>query len=251
MKTTHLLLISILLVPSLKLLASDRIYVKPAEDLYCSLLKPANLEIVNDVTHRFEYQKNLLVNALDKWLIEFDIAQDPIVRDSKNTICFGFYNDVYGPNAVAYGKYGIFFGVNLLSDLPAISQAKQDDTLKFILAHEFGHFVQNIYGLKFNYVLPMLSTKLKELNADCIAGYLLTLHREVLPDSEKKLTEFVAALGDPHAVGDHGMATERTLAVARGQKLANEHTQLFQLRVHQIKTQRIINACSQYYAPTR
>lgn len=250
MKNIYLSLVPVLLFSSFVLSASDRIYVKPVEGAYCSLLKPANLEVVSDTAQKFSYQQNLLVNTLDKWLVEFDIAKDQAIQDSRNVICFGLYNDASGPNAAAYGTYGIFFGVNLLNDLPEISQAKQDDTLKFILAHEFGHFLQNIYRLKFNYALPMLSTKLKELNADCIAGYLLTLHKEVLPQSSQKLNEFVGALGDPHAVGDHGMAKERTQAVAHGQKLANDHTRLFKLKVHQITSGRIINACSQHYPPT-
>lgn len=87
----------------------------------------------------------------------------------------------------------------------------------YVLAHEFGHEIQGVFGV------PQ-TTQLKELQADCLAGYYLgsLVCRGVVTQADVKVTLATACIiadgtGDP--IGDldtHGTCDQRASAVANG-----------------------------------
>jgi hypothetical protein len=246
----NILLLTVLLIPSL-VFANGRIQIKPANELWCSLALQNQVVLVKDLSPTLQIHQTILTNALDKWLIEFDIGNDPVVGDATQSLCLGFYNEESGPNAIAYGQTGILFGTALLAHLSETNSPENYwNNLKYILAHEFAHYLQNRFQLKFNYTLPMLSVKVKELHADCIAGYLVRMHKEALGDSQVAMAGFVASLGDSHAVGDHGLADDRMKAFDGGLR-SSARDIILGKKPHQVSTSDIISHCSQFYAPTK
>lgn len=249
MKSLILIIVSFVF-PTLAI-ADGKIQIKPANELWCILQLQTQFDVVRNLNPNVQLHQNVLGNTLDKWLIEFDIGNDPIAADNTQSICLGFYNESSGPNAVAYGQIGILFGTSLLSEL-AQTAAPTDywNNLKYILAHEFAHYLQNRYELKFNYILPMLSVKMKELHADCIAGYLVRLHKEAIGESQQNLAHFVASLGDSHAVGDHGLAQDRVKAFQFGLR-ASAIDILKGKKTHEIGSAAIIQHCNSAFSPTK
>lgn len=252
-----ILVLPVLFIVLMSASAFAKISVLAAEGAYCNLILPEGLSViaapavnVGSVTLDLAALKEPLTYSLEKWMIEFDIAKDPVISTDQKPLCFGFYNDVKGANALAYKDEAIVFGARLLEELPTMSRADYNDAAKFILAHEFAHNLQFRHGLKFDYVLPMLSTKIKELQADCIAGYMLRAHNEVVFDTQVKLKTLIAAIGDPHSVGDHGMAGDRELAFQRGMSFA-AHDMLLGKKVFQVKSADIINHCNAFYSVSK
>lgn len=253
-----LVVLSSILVFSLS--ANAKISIIPASDPQCLSQIPMSLPIIRAPMINIEDgvtvktldlagQQVVLTNSLERWMIEMDIAKDPVISTNQRPLCFGFYNDVRGANASAYKDVAVVFGVRLLATLPAMSEATYAEAIKFILAHEFAHNLQWRHNLKFDYILPMLSTKKKELHADCIAGYLIRAHKEVNLDSASKVRTLIAAIGDPHAVGDHGMAEDRIEAFQRGIESASFDI-LHQVKLHQVTSERMINYCKKFYPTT-
>lgn len=252
-----ILIASVLFISLLSVGAHAKIEVLPAEGAYCTLILPQELNVIKTpivnvglVTLDLNAYKAPLLYSLEKWMIELDIARDPVISTNKKPLCFGFYDDIKGANAIAYKDEAVVFGKRLLNQLPAMSLADYSDAVKFILAHEFAHNLQYRHNLKFNYILPMLSVKIKELQADCIAGYMLRAHNEVIFDTQVKLKTLIAAIGDPHAVGDHGMAADRELAFQRGISAAS-HDMLLGKKVFQVKSLDIINHCNAFYSVSK
>lgn len=242
-------------------IALAKIPIYSAHEPLCFLRLPQELKLikpqqtfVSDGNNVFLLDlpsiQRTLTNSLEKWMIELDIAQDPVIETNQKALCFGFYDDKDGANALAYSDVGIVFGKRLLMELPVMSKATFTDATKFILAHEFAHNLQFRHGLKFNYILPMLSTKIKELQADCIAGYFLRAHNEVKLETQLQLKTLIEAIGDPHSVGDHGMAADRQAAFQAGISKAS-HDILLGKKAFQVKSIDIINHCEQHYKSTK
>lgn len=248
---------SILFILLVSASAFAKISILAADGPYCSLVLPQELNILKTptvnvglVTLDLNALKALLTYSLEKWMIELDISQDPVISTGGKPLCFGFYDDVKGANAVAYGDAAILFGKRLLEALPSMSAADYSDAVKMILAHEFAHSLQYRHNLKFDYILPLLSTKIKELQADCIAGYILRAHNEVDFVVQTKLKTLITAIGDSHSVGDHGMAEDRILAFQRGIAFAS-HDILLSKKVFQIQSKGIINHCNAFYSVSK
>ncbi len=100
-------------------------------------------------------------------------------------------------------------------------------TEKFVLDPEYAHFLQNLYELRFDYILQMLSTKMKEQHADCIAAYSLRSHQEMEDSFSRELEGFIVSLADSHAVGDHGTGVERIAAYKSVSALARLNQAIF------------------------
>lgn len=228
--------------------AQNRLSVESVGSLNCYKKLIDNIDLQRPNNAYLENEYEFLLGKLNKWLVELDIAADPIVRNSDAPLCFGYYQEPHGPNAIAVGNIGILFGLNLMSEIHQMAGAKYRDSLVFVLAHEFAHYVQNRHRLRFNYKLPMYATKQKELHADCMAGYLVRAHQEVLFHSQDDLKKFVASLGDAHAVGDHGLAEERVQALKLGISSASKDI-LSGKKVFQVRTADIIQHCSRQYIP--
>lgn len=193
---------------------------------------------------------NHIRSKLRAWDSSFIAAGDPLMRFSLVPICAGMYDDSDGPNAMAAGENFIVFGAHLTVHLQKTMKLPGQLAITGVLAHEFGHTIQNRHGLKFNYTLPMLSTKIKELHADCLAASILRIHNEFSVSDYQVGERLMHVLGDQHAVGDHGVSEERRLAFRRG---INVGTMLLARgeRVLTIESGDLVRECGQYYRPTK
>lgn len=251
MKTILLIFI---LLPFTKIFAQANlnlnlgISIRPAKEKYCELSLPSALNITEIGQHQLE--AGFIYNRLNKWIHHLKIAGDPVINKNNSVLCYGFYQDAKGPNAIAYSNAAILFDKRLLSAIPQLSQASYWDSINFILAHEFAHFLQNTNQLQFDYTLPMLSTKIKELHADCVAGYLLQIHNEMnFNDSNNKIESLIKSLGAPHAIGTHGMAEDRLLATAYGigSAVLEQNVGFY---ANTITSDKILRTCALRWAPT-
>jgi hypothetical protein len=140
-------------------------------------------------------------------------------------LCVGLYDDVdkHGrpdPNAFATDDRQIVVGRHALARAaaPGGFAGGEPAALLYTLAHEFGHHLQFQNGLTFRYEPTV---RPRELQADCIAGYLLALTRATRP-AQAAFVDRVYA--EARAIGDnfvmhpqhHGTSAEREAAVSRG-----------------------------------
>ncbi len=222
--------------------------VRAADDHYCKLSLPESLKIVSRSS--FPNETQFISNKIYNWVQAFKNANDPLIKQHNHVLCVGFYNDSISPNAIAYSNQAILFGPRLLSILPNLSSANYWDSLNFILAHEFSHYLQNLNQLKFEYQLPLLSTKIKELHADCMAGYILQSHSEMdFYSNDNKIADLIAKLGDSHSIGDHGTAQDRIRAVAYGIGAAELEAKMG-FYADTTKVNKIIHTCALLSRPT-
>lgn len=151
--------------------------------------------------------------------------------DAFAPLCVGLYDDVFlsgekqgqpNPNAFATDKRHILVGRNLLGLIAkGVFGGEQETALLFILAHEFGHHIQFQFGQ--TYSEPTARTA--ELQADCLAGYILgsnekTAFSNVVYASAK---ETAGKLGDFKVLdaNHHGTPAERSAAFKEGLTLGN------------------------------
>ena len=147
----------------------------------------------------------------------FKNAKDITTLSQKNPLCYGMYHDEKGANAIAIGKDNIYFGFNMLVDMQTEWNIEAESGIKAILAHEYAHIIQHRLELPFNLPLPLLNTKRKELQADCIAGVLITYHHpsgRAVIESDR----LMHTIGSHHAVSSHGLKAERRTALLHGMK---------------------------------
>lgn len=193
-----------------------------------------------------------ILSYAQNWTENFKRAQDSVILNNRQPLCVGLLQDMGAPNAVAYGRGYILMGVSLLGQMARLSGGDRTllrSTEKFVLAHEYAHFIQNLHGLKFNYILPMLSTKIKEQHADCMAAFLLRMSGEI-PDSRiPSIEAFIKTLADAHVVGDHGTSEQRLTAFRSGSALARLHMASGG-RADNTTSSQLIQACGHYYRPT-
>lgn len=192
----------------------------------------------------------MFVSGFGVWRDKFQAANDIILLQEPTFLCTGLYFDGNAPNAQAYDKTHIVFGANFLTSFLHRPGINSEVALKFTMAHEFSHFLQNRHNLVFEYKLPMLSTKVKELHADCMAGYLLTLGQELNDYEFNQAMNYLGVIADPHIILDHGIAPQRRSAFLYGRNSA-----IFDLNTGhtELKTTSgdIIFACKKKYSWTR
>ena len=124
---------------------------------------------------------------------------------NSESLCYGAFQEARGMNAYSgfiNGHHFIIFGRNLMTKI--VNDKHFGPEFDYILAHEFAHFLQNKLGLLFQHPLPLYSTKLKELHADCMAGYMMYMTKMINLDNQSQLSELFQIIGDRHAIGDHG-----------------------------------------------
>lgn len=141
-------------------------------------------------------------------------------------LCVGLYDDVVqagpkkgqpNPNAFATDKRHILVGVNLLELISrGLFGGQKETALLFILAHEFGHHVQ--FQFAQTYSEPTRRTS--ELQADCIAGYILASSDQTAfsPAVYRSVHEQAGKLGDFNVLDEnhHGTPAERSKAFQLG-----------------------------------
>lgn len=142
-------------------------------------------------------------------------------------VCVGLYDDGDRPNAVALGQATILFGSSLFRKLERMPA--RSELLSMVVLHEFAHSLQNFHGEDYSVgqggqVLQLVSTRRKELVADCLAGALFARQHPPLLSmtANQALADLFTYLGDAHAVGNHGMSCQRSLAFTHGQELARQ-----------------------------
>lgn len=139
-------------------------------------------------------------------------------------LCVGLYDDVdkFGrpdPNAFATDDRQIVVGRHALARAagPGGFAAGEPAALLYTLAHEFGHHLQFQNGLTFRYEATV---RPRELQADCIAGYLLalTLAKRGNPTFVNRVYAEARSIGDAFVVHPqhHGTSAEREAAVRTG-----------------------------------
>lgn len=180
--------------------------------------------LVTGATPGFDLRKHLppLMKVVQEVFTGLASFNDQVLIDypgfsKRRTLCVGFYEDGKKANAVAIEKDTILFGKNLYLQL---AQAQiRDELVKVVLLHELAHSIQNIHRI--DYSIPKfkaLSTRRKELVADCFAGTLFSmLQTEALDMNQAVRLELLwKVLGDAHPLGDHGVACQRRLAFLYG-----------------------------------
>ncbi len=202
--------------------------------------------------------ESFLFEKAASWVNTFIASNDflfaPAAGAATTTLCLGMFDDVQGANALAIGDSQILFGRRLTAQIISGSDIA-GLSLTYILAHELAHILQVRHNLPFEYggagiILPMLSTKIKELHADCVAGYILEAHREIPEAYSSAIEDFVKTLGDSHAVGDHGLPHDRSEALREGIRIAQIDRD-FGVTLNQITSSRAIGACTLKYSPRK
>lgn len=229
-------------------------YLVPAyNNNYCPVIDSSIAVVIttsDDGSHFFQTQN--LINSVSQWDSAFKGAGDLRLNLNKAPLCIGLMYDWGAPNAGALGTSFILMGQNLLHNISVESLGNielENITKKFVLAHEYAHYLQNLYQLKFEYILPMLSVKIKEQHADCMAAYMLRLNNQLNDTLSNELEGFIASLADAHIVGDHGTAEQRVLAYKSGSALSRLNA-LSGKTVSTTTASDVIKACGNYYAPT-
>jgi hypothetical protein len=167
------------------------------------------------VTYDIDAMMTFMKNFISEIEGSFAEAGDVMTLRNLNPVCIAVFDDSENMNAKAIGNDNIIFGLDLIHDLQASWNIDGETGIKAILAHEYAHLIQNRKELPFNLPLPNLATKVKELQADCLAGALLTFHSP----KGNNLTEpdkLMGFLGDHNCVGDHGTYEERKKAIYTG-----------------------------------
>lgn len=217
--------------------ASAHPVVSDSESLYCKLTGDKRFPfLTGDRLHVTESGRvteisrvsteKFLFDRLVGWVDGLIGANDPLFAGETRPLCVGLYDDARGANAVAIGDGQIAFGAVLTARILNQFGESAPAAITYVTAHELAHILQQRLGLRFDYGLPgrrleLLSSKVKELHADCLAGYLLETHRQIPFTQQSQLEAFVRTLGDAHAIGDHGLPADRTAALREGARLAH------------------------------
>lgn len=202
-------------------------------------------------THLFESLR--LIGIVNHWNQSFVRAGDTVVANNLTPLCVGLMDDGGQPNAAAVGQQFLLMGTSLiamLEEADGAGSAAQQLKEKFVLAHEYAHILQNLHGLKFDYVLPLLSTKIKEQHADCMASLMMGMNNEIPEDLIVDLTLFIQQLADSHIVGDHGTVEQRLSAFNHGQGIARVQKILLKNTLSTLSSSHLVRECGAYYKPT-
>ncbi len=194
-----------------------------------------------DITGMVNMMKDYL-NQVEAPLIAMD---DLLFKFHTAPLCVAMYADEKGPNASAISDLAVLFGFNLLHDLQDKWNIDGETGIKIILSHEYAHVMQERKNIPFNFPLKLVAQKRKELQADCVAGILLTFHYpkgKVIVESD----EIMRFLADHHAIGDHGTYTERREAILTGMQEAIKF-KLAGKNISNITSNNMFSACSEKY----
>lgn len=85
-----------------------------------------------------------------------------------------------------------------------------DGAVVYALAHEYAHYIQTVFGIR-------NSITVQELQADCIAGAILSSASSALGLDQKDILEIVTA-AEAIGGGSHGTSEQRSSAVMFGMK---------------------------------
>jgi len=96
------------------------------------------------------------------------------------------------------------------SQLEALRTRFGDGAVVYALAHEYAHYIQRVYGIN-------QSITLQELQADCIAGAILSSAGSTLGLDQRDILEVVSAAASIGG-GSHGTSEQRSGAVMFGLK---------------------------------
>jgi len=174
-------------------------------------------------------------------------------------VCTGLIDDVDdegrpAPNAFATSDRNILVGRRMYEAVTAGGfHGDREAGLVYVLAHEFGHYLQFRSGLRFSG--PTVRTQ--ELQADCLAGYVMGLTPARVPDRKAFIArtfELAAALGDELVSHPqhHGTATERVTALRTGYLAAGRTIQAAGGAVDGLlQSGRALAACARYPADER
>lgn len=149
-------------------------------------------------------------------------------------VCVGLYDDVDAQgqpamNAMATSERNILFGRRMYDAVVRGGfGGNRAAGLVYVLAHEFGHYLQFRAGLRFSYE----TAAVRELQADCLAGYVMALTPMEKPTQAgfiQRTFELAAALGDDlvHAPDHHGTSEQRVYALRTGYAQAARAAQAF------------------------
>ncbi|HPI40127.1 MAG TPA: hypothetical protein PLJ21_04940 [Pseudobdellovibrionaceae bacterium] len=219
-------LLFIFLTIFIPIISQARVSIYPAYNLQ-SCPKIADLTVLGPVQYKLETpystfhlsgedSTKTLIETLTPWSNFFEQSGDLIFKFRDINLCVGLYDDRKAPNAFAWKTQYVMMGISMAAQLEDIPRVQGKTSIQFVMAHEFAHFIQNQYDLKFNYILPMLSTKIQESHADCLAGMLLTYFEKYSITEMLGASETVLTLADPHIVGDHGTKDQRKEALWNG-----------------------------------
>lgn len=166
---------------------------------------------------------------------------DPAGREAKgepwfqSPVCVGVFDDVdaqgrEAPNALATSDRNILMGWRMYQRLVQGGfQGNRAAGLVYVLAHEFGHYLQFRSRLSFSDPTAMV----RELQSDCLAGYVMAI-TPVRPGDQPgfvgRTFELAAALGDQevHDPDHHGTPEQRVVALRTGYQSAARALQAHQ-----------------------
>lgn len=222
--------------------AFKRLFIRPIYDtaakcqplggyqFYVPIPRPdGTIDATNSVVVMTELIRSQIVTWYSAFLGVENISK--LQADAFSPLCVGLYDDVFlsgekkgqpNPNAFATDKRHILVGRNLLNLIArGVFGGEQETALLFVLAHEFGHHLQFQFGQ--TYSEPTARTS--ELQADCLAGYILgsnekTAFSNVVYVNAK---ETAGKLGDFKVLdpNHHGTPAERSTAFKEGLTLGN------------------------------
>ncbi len=235
-------------------MASQATMLVPAyNENYCPNIdtQVAVIRYSTQVDYLFESLR--LLGIVNQWNKAFKEAGDLVLSSNTTPLCVGLMDDKGQPNAAAVGKYFLLMGTSLITMLEeqnGKNTIEKSVKEKFVLAHEYAHVIQNLHGLEFDYILPMLSTKFKEQHADCMASFMLSLNSEIPDDQSLGLEAFIEQLADAHIVGDHGTKEQRIAAYRTGLGLGSIQKIIYGRNLSQFTTSQLILGCGEQYRPT-
>lgn len=161
----------------------------------------------DQLTADIDGMMNFVGEFLNQIEQSFIRASDPAFMNLMNPLCFGTYLEPKGVNAFAYLGNTIMFGHRLILEIQRWG-VDPFMGIRTVLAHEFAHIIQARLEVPFRFPLRNYAQKQKELQADCLAGVLMTLHAPAIQNVVHGDILF-SHLADHHGVGDHGVFLER------------------------------------------
>ncbi|MBL7665227.1 MAG: hypothetical protein JNM93_08840 [Bacteriovoracaceae bacterium] len=202
--------------------------------------------------------QGVLKTSYDKMETKLSFITDHLAKNMdilmlSTELCYGFYNDAQttGDNALAMQtegdvKYHLILGANFVNQIRykadeyisqklqrikhglEVSGLNKEAVEDFLFYHEFSHIVQYLHKPD----LKAGTDKKRELHADCMAGFFITIDRhqhgmyfydQASVEASSKI--FAYGLGDLGIFekGHHGTHDQRALATQVGQTLANNY----------------------------
>lgn len=233
---------------------SNATFLVPAyNENYCPNIDETVVVVRNSADDRHLFESHRLMGVVGEWNQAFKSAGDQVVLNNWTPLCVGLMDDGGVPNAVAVGKYFLLMGqslIKMLEDENGEGSPAKVLKEKFVLAHEYAHFIQNLHELEFDYTLPLLSTKIKEQHADCMASFMMSLHGEIPDELSGELEGFIQQLADDHIVGDHGTKDQRIAAYRTGLGLGSIQRIIYGRTLGQWTSAQLVRGCASDYRPT-